>query len=102
MSISSMQGRLPFFSLGTSAEYFREKNKFINWTFIYEKYFSVLQLQNESISLAYMLKVLKIQMVAVLARKVWIRELFNVTGKDSCLLDYTVLKWNNPKVTITK
>ena len=43
MSISSMQGRFPFFSLGTSAEYFREKNKFINWTFIYENilvYFS--------------------------------------------------------------
>lgn len=29
MSISSMQGRFPFFSLGTSAKYFGEKKKLI-------------------------------------------------------------------------
>lgn len=61
MSISSMQGRFPFLSLGTSAEYFREKNVFINWRFIYETIIVYFSYKINAISLVYMLKVLKTQ-----------------------------------------
>lgn len=63
MSISSMHGRFPFFSLGTSAKYFKEKNKFYQFKiYVYENILVYVSYKMRAISLVNMLKVLNIQM----------------------------------------
>lgn len=83
MSISSMQGRFPFFSLGTSAKHFGEK-KNTNWTFIHEKILVYFSYEMRAISFIYLLKEPKIQMYWFWPES--IQELFNITGEESCLL----------------